>query len=220
MSLGAELPMDIRALKLRPGMFLQALPDADGSAGCELQFAAIIGGKGIMVVPITDTVETPSLIFGQIRRFRGFTGLFDFSFSTEVLQSFEQPFVYTLLAYPKDVLARRVRNSPRIPTALPAYVRRSNTPAPLPSVIVDLSVAGAMVASSESIGSNGEVLRLSFSVLVDGRPADLILEASICHSTALENKEGIRTGLAFKNLSRNDSLLLSYYALAQSSAVN
>lgn len=208
--------MDLKGLRLRPGMFLQLLSPS-GKHSCEAQFCAAIGGRGIMVVPLDDTTSNGGLTPGETRRVKGFTGLYDYEFDADVIQHFTQPFAYTLLRYPAAVTARRVRSALRIRTALPAYVRREGTDA-VAGVIVDLSAAGAMVATSSELGAIGDTAKLHFALVLEGKSYDLNVPASICHGAANDAGEGHRTGFAFKDLTRNDRLLLRHFALLSSEA--
>ncbi|HEX5755986.1 MAG TPA: PilZ domain-containing protein [Arenimonas sp.] len=210
--------MDLKGLRLRPGMFMQ-LQSRAGKDSCEAQFCAAIGGRGIMVVPVDDAQPNGGLHPGETRRVKGFTGIYDYEFDADVIQHFSQPFTYTLLRYPSAVNARRVRSSLRIRTALPAYVRREGCD-PVAGVIVDLSAAGAMVATSGEMGAIGESARLHFALVLEGKAYDLNLPASICHGAVNDNGEGYRTGFAFKELSRNDRLLLRHFALLSSEGVD
>lgn len=206
--------MDLKGLRLRPGMFMQ-LQSRAGKESCEAQFCAAIGGRGIMVVPVDEAQPNGGLSLGETRRVKGFTGLYDYEFDADVIQHFSQPFTYTLLRYPSTVSARRVRSSLRIRTALPAYVRRGRGE-PVAGVIVDLSAAGAMVATSAEFGAIGDTARVHFALVLEGKAYDLNLPASVCHGAINDNGEGYRTGLAFKNLPRQDRLLLRHFALLSS----
>lgn len=206
------LPLTLRALKLRPGMFLQTRPLAPGATDGEAQFCAAIDGRGIMVVPLSEDPRA-ALRDGERRLVHGFTGIYDFSFEAEVLQSFTHPFAYTLLSYPREVSARRVRNAQRIRTTLPARVTPQNGAA-VEATLVDLSPAGAMLKSASVLGANGEQATIRFVVEIEQQQFELAVTGTVCHSGRCDSGEGYRAGYAFKQLGRNDRLTLQHFALA------
>jgi c-di-GMP-binding flagellar brake protein YcgR len=134
---------------------------------------------------------------------------------SKVLQTFEKPFVYALLAYPAQVDARLVRQSMRVKSSLPTSVRMENKDAPsqphnVDVSLVDISVAGAMIKADSSLAAIGETLSICISVNFEGTPNQLVLQAKVCHNNKSASGEGYFIGLAFKNLTQNDKLVLHY----------
>jgi hypothetical protein len=202
--------MSLRALKLRPGMFVQTQTTRGDGESIEAKFCAAIEGKGLMLVPLPEGRRP--LKDGEPHRLRGFTGIFDFAFDSQVIQSFTHPFAYTLFAWPATVKARRVRSALRIPTALPVQV---DAPAgPRQAIIVDLSCAGAMLRSVKPIGAVGSSATLGFSITVDERPFALVLSGTICHSAPCDSGDGYRTGFAFGGVGRNERIALQNFTYA------
>jgi len=208
-------PVNLRALRLKPGMFLQTQPmSAANSVRHEAQFCAAIEGKGIMVVPIGGDAIKAELKAGEGQIVRGFTGIYDFTFHSHVISHFTHPFAYTLLAYPEQVQARRVRSALRIKTSLEGTLQRTASSDRLEITVIDLSVAGAMVLSRVSPGAIGDGAKLSFKLSVDQTVYDMRLDASICHTGKAEGEDGYRTGFAFRNLGKQERLALQCFALA------
>ena len=210
----ARLPF--KALGMRTGMALQTRRLVEGASKKESQFFGAIESKGVMVGPMgPDGVKT-ELEEGEVCVVRGFTGQYEFSFLSKVLQTFEKPFAYALLAYPSQVDAKMVRQSMRTKTSWPTKVGMANTAhATLDVTLLDLSLQGAMVEAESSLGTIGEVIPLQMQVQVDGAPAALHLKARICHNNRSATASGFFIGLAFAELSQQDKLLLHY--LTQSS---
>ncbi|MBK9235466.1 MAG: PilZ domain-containing protein [Rhodoferax sp.] len=206
--------MALRDLRLRPGMALQTRRLVEGASKKESQFLAAIEGKGVMVGPVGPHGASTELEEGEVCVVRGFTGQHEFSFVSKVLQTFEKPFAYALLQYPKKVDATLVRQSMRIKTSMPAELTLggdANTSAPATGVtLIDISVAGAMVRSKASIGAVGDLVNLAFSVDFEGAGVQLTLAASICHSHSPMGQEGCLIGLAFQGLTQHDKLVLHY----------
>jgi hypothetical protein len=205
-------PLSLRALKLRPGMFLQTQSTTPGTGSGEAQFCAAIDGRGIMVVPLSDDPRD-ALRDGERRIVRGFTGIYDFAFEAQVLQSFTYPFAYTLLSYPDTVNARKVRKAQRIRTALLAKIAPERGPA-FKAMMVDLSPAGAMLTAANALGNNGDHATISFTIALADQQIELSIAGTICHSGRCDSGEGYRAGYSFKQLSRSDRLTLQHFALA------
>lgn len=209
----ARLPL--KALGLRTGMALQTRRLVEGTSKKESQFFGAIEGKGVMVGPLgSDGVET-GLTEGEVCVVRGFTGQYEFSFLSKVLQTFEKPFVYALLAYPTQVDARLVRRSMRTKTSWPTTVRVPGATAQpghpeLEVQLVDISTSGAMVKASTALATIGEIIQVSVSLNVNDAPITLSVAGRICHNNKAPVDDAFFVGLSFKNLTQNDTLLLHY----------
>ena len=205
--------LPLRALRLRSGMALQTLRIVEGAAKKESLFLAAIEGKGVMVGPVGPDGAKTELEEGEVCIVRGFTGQHEFSFLSRVLQTFEKPFAYALLLYPKQVDARLVRHTMRIKTSMPATVSLAEeaNPGAAPSLqvtLIDISVSGAMIRSPDALAAIGSGVSLSFALDFDGSPVRLALPATISHSARVQ--DGYCTGLAFKTLTQHDKLVLHY----------
>lgn len=209
----------LRGLRLRPGMALQTRRIVEGASKKESLFLAAIEGKGVMVGPVGPDGAKTELEEGEVCIVRGFTGQHEFSFLSKVLQTFEKPFAYALLQYPKQVDARLVRQSMRIKTAMPAVVtlplESSGVGASTRSAaLIDISTSGAMVSCATGLGAIGSVVNLSFQVDFEGAPVELNLVTSICHSSnssgTANGQDGFFIGLAFKSVTQHDKLVLHY----------
>lgn len=206
--------LPLRALRLRAGMALQTRRIVEGASKKESLFLAAIEGKGVMVGPVGPDGAKTGLEEGEICIVRGFTGQHEFSFLSRVLQTFEQPFAYALLQYPKHTDARLVRQSMRIKTSMSAVVSQPDDDSGLApasnATLIDLSTAGAMVRSATSLAAVGADVALSFSVDFEGAPVHLALRCTICHSSPTSERDGYFTGLAFKAMTQHDKLVLHY----------
>lgn len=209
----------LKALGLRTGMALQTRRLAEGASKKEAQFYGAIDGKGVMVGPLgPDGVKT-ELDEGDICIVRGFTGQYEFSFLSTVLQTFQKSFAYALLAYPAQVDATLVRQSMRTKTSWPSTVqvppKNGSADAGLQeAALVDISLQGAMIKISSSLATVGDMVTLNMSVTFDNAPLQLHLAASICHNNRGANDASYYIGLAFKNLTQHDKLVLHFVTQA------
>jgi PilZ domain len=205
----------LRSLKLRPGVALQTQGVAPGSPKLEAQFLAAIEGKGVMVGPQAASSGKSLLKAGDEYTVQGFTGQHDFSFKAQVIQTFDVPFVYALLVYPKVVQARMVRRSMRMKTSLPATVSLPGGSRVVSAMLIDVSPFGAMVHAPGIVGVIGDLVNLAVGVDFEGELVNLAIPAVLCHSHQADAGDGVHVGLSFKTVSQRDRLILHY--LAQSS---
>lgn len=207
--------LSFKVLKMRAGLALQVQPsDATGRAQ-DAQFLAAVGQKGIMLGPFRSD-EKIHLTVGVEYLVKGFNGQYDFSFRSKVVQNFEQPFAYALMAYPESVNARLVRSAMRIKTSLPATATPAGQSQAQDITVIDLSHSGAMVHSPIPLGGFGDVVNLSLPFEFENEPINLLIPSIICHSYKREEGVGVNVGLAFKPNSRDDKLMLHLLAVSAS----
>jgi hypothetical protein len=210
--------LSLRALRLRPGMFLQAAPLQAPKRRTEAKFCAAIEGKGLMVVPLHEAAPGPEWQDLAELQVSGFTGQYDFQFPTRVLGSFAVPFAYVLLSWPAQVEARRVRSALRIATSLPAMAWGQNPASTVPARVLDLSHAGAMLDLGSPLGGNGQRISIALELPLDGGAHALELSGPICHSSSGAAGDGTRVGMAFEGISRTEKAMLQNFTLNQLAA--
>lgn len=196
----------LKALGLRPGIPLQVRRLVKGASKKEAQLFGAIENKGVMVGPQGQEGEDPGLGEGEVCIVRGFTGQHEFSFVSKVLQTFERPFAYALLAYPAQVDARQVRQSMRTRTSWPITLHAGS--AMQQGQLVDISPQGAMVCTPEAMVPVGASLTLEIRAEFEGQPTTLSLVAVVCHSHKPGASSVHFTGMAFKELGTQDKLVL------------
>ncbi|MFN7863884.1 MAG: PilZ domain-containing protein [Curvibacter sp.] len=202
------LQTTLKALGLRPGIALQVRRLVEGASKKEAQLFGAIENRGVMVGPQGSEGEDPGLTAGDVCIVRGFTGQHEFSFVSKVQETYTQPFVYALLAYPNQVDARLVRQSLRTKTSWPIMTLAAEQRQD--GHLVDLSVQGAMVHTRLSVAAVGKTLTLAILGMVDGEPSPITLKATVCHSHASQDGSGHLTGVSFHGLTQHDKLVLSY----------
>jgi len=211
--------MPLKALGLRPGMALQTRRLVEGAIKRESQFFGAIESKGVMVGPQGSEGEDTGLAPGEVCIVRGFTGQYEFSFVSKVLQVFDSPFVYALLAYPSQTDVRTVRQSMRTKTSWPITAQALPKHGVaigelLLGSLVDISPQGAMLCLPASLATVGDAVRIVIEALVENVPTRLTLSAVICHNNKSKTDETYFAGVAFRNLTQEDKLLLHYLTKA------
>ena len=199
----------LRALRLRPGMFLQ-LHTGHGQPAVEAKFCAAIENKGVMLVPLENSGPASGWVENLKLEIRGFSGQHDFNFPARVLGNFSIPFAYLLVSYPEKVEARKVRSALRIPTAIPAQAQANG--GRQSAQLIDLSSAGAMLELQGNGVAVGEELKLGFEIEFERKAYSLQLSGRVCHATSSDSNH--RLGVAFSNVGKADRLLLKAYTLA------
>ena len=211
--------LSLRSLGLKPGMAMQTKRLVAGATKVESQYFGAIEGKGVMVGPLGSEGAKTELVEGEVCVVRGFTGQYEYSFLSKVLQTFEKPFAYALLAYPARVDAKLVRQSMRTKCSWPTTVlapRPVGDGKTISVDLIDLSVSGAMIKAATSVAAIGSNIKLTMSVNVDNVPIELHLNSSVCHNNRATYEEAHFIGLAFKGLTPHDKLVLNF--LTQSSS--
>jgi c-di-GMP-binding flagellar brake protein YcgR len=207
--------MPLKDLGLRPGMALQTRRMVEGASKKESQFFGAIESKGVMVGPQGPDGEKTELQPGEVCIVRGFTGQHEFSFLSKVLDTFEKPFAYALLAYPAQVDAKLVRRSMRTKTSWPTTVQTlgkdgTATGQVVEAMLVDISMQGAMINSPSSLATVGDTIKVTILAVVEEVQTSLTLSAAICHNNKSKTGENYFVGMAFKNVSQQDKLVLHY----------
>jgi hypothetical protein len=204
-------PMTFKSLGMRTGMALQTRRLVEGATKKESQYFGAIESKGVMVGPMGPDGAKTELEEGEVCVVRGFTGQYEFSFVSKVLQTFEKPFAYALLAYPSQVDARLVRQSMRTKTSWPTLVTLPDSPnQTIQTTLLDLSLQGAMLEAPSQLGTIGDVIKIQMHVQVDETPVTLALSARICHNNRSAGSAAFFVGLAFKDINQQDKLLLHF----------
>ncbi len=202
------LQITLKELGLRPGIALQVRRLVEGATKKEGQLFGAIENRGVMVGPQGPEGEDTGLTEGDVCIVRGFTGQHEFSFISKVLQTYEKPFVYALLAYPTQVDARQVRQSLRTKTSWPVTVQLGELK--LDGQLLDISMQGAMISTSTATAAVGKTLDLSIGAVVEGEPTTLALKATVCHAHKAADGACHFTGMAFHGLNQQDKLVLHY----------
>lgn len=205
----ATVRLPLKQLGLRAGMALQTRRLVEGTSKKESQYIGAIESKGVMVGPIGSGAEQTGLTAGEVCVVRGFTGQYEFSFLSKVLQTFEKPFVYALLAYPALVDAQLVRQSMRVKMNWLTRISPQGQ-GPMAATLIDLSSAGAMLVTHTPAGAVGDEVTLQMQVDVDGTAIALVLQARVCHTNRLPADNNVCTGVAFIATTAQDKMALGY----------
>jgi hypothetical protein len=211
----AQVPL--KSLRLRAGMFLQTQRLEKNSPTYEAQFLGAIDDKCLFVVPVgTFSIKT-GMKANETFVVRGFTGQYDFHFVAKVIQAFdftfrEPAYAYAVLSFPDVVKARKVRNSVRIKTSLPATATPRSGAASVDATIVDLSVDGALLSSAADLGAVGDLVNIAFSIGPDDERVYVEALARICHAQPGPEETRL-SGVLFENIGDRDRLRIREFVV-------
>ncbi len=197
-------------LRLRPGMPVQAQRALKGAPKLDVQFLAAIRDKSVMVGPLGSDKWTSEIQNDEDYVVFGFTGQYDFVFTARVIQTFEDPFTYALLAYPAAVKVRKVRSDMRIKISISGNATGSGGTGPIAVTLVDASTSGALIKAPAAIGAVGDQVALDFSVAFASNKLQVSSLATIRHINNSDNGDGVNMGLQFQSLTQTDKLALHY----------
>jgi len=151
-----------------------------------------------------------SIVIGKNYIIQGFSGQHDFSFSSQATQIFKEPVAYAMLVYPDSVAARVVRKAIRTKISLPAIASLHGNDIAHDVTLKNVNMSGAKMDSVSRIGPPGELVNLSFEVDVEKSKVNVALPCSIRYTTKSESGDGYSTGVEFKDITRDNQLVLHY----------
>ncbi|MES9872407.1 MAG: flagellar brake protein [Candidatus Sedimenticola sp. 6PFRAG7] len=159
---------------------------------------------------------------GQILAVRMLHGSHIKGFMTKIIHVASAPYPYLHLGYPAEVESIAVRNSERVETNIQAIARNTfqldTEESWQPVLIQDLSMSGAKMLCSESLGDLGDKLEIQFKLNVCGVEETLDLVASLRKEKTYRGELGHGEwrhvcGIEIHHVNRFQKLLLGSYLL-------
>ena len=198
------------SLDLKPGMVMQTQRLIEGAPKQESQYFGVIAGQGVMVRPVGETTPRSLLSPGDICMVRGFSGRYEYSFLSEVLQIAQEPCTYAVLSHPPYVEARTVRQSLRAKAAWPTRVKPAGAARWNVVEMVDIGTGGAMVQSESLKAQVGGQVDVQLQLMVEHQALTLQLQAMVKHTSPSPLGKARFFGLEFIAPSTQDFLALYY----------
>ena len=198
------------SLDLKPGMAMQTQRLIEGAPKQESQYFGVIAGQGVMVRPVGETTPRSLLSPGDICMVRGFSGRYEYSFLSEVLQIAQEPCTYAVLSHPPYVEARTVRQSLRAKAAWPTRVKPAGAARWNVVEMVDIGTGGAMVQSESLKVQVGAQVDVQLELMVEHQALTLQLQAMVKHTSPSPLGKARFFGLEFIAPNTQDFLALYY----------
>ena len=199
-----------KSLDLKPGMAMQTQRLIEGAPKQESQYFGVIAGQGVMVRPVGETTPRSLLSPGDICMVRGFSGRYEYSFLSEVLQIAQEPCTYAVLSHPPYVEARTVRQSLRAKAAWPTRVKPAGAARWNVVEMVDIGTGGAMVQSESLKVQVGAQVDVQLELMVEHQALTLQLQAMVKHTSPSPLGKARFFGLEFMAPNTQDFLALYY----------
>ncbi|MFC1773143.1 flagellar brake protein [Pseudomonadota bacterium] len=196
--------MEHSDLKIPVGEHLQ-LQTRDGHDDRRLQVRVVGYMPGASLLVTTPKVGDKVMIMREGQPFvvRMMIGNRIVGFATTVLRSCSRPFPYLHLSYPDEMEQITVRKSQRVKVKLFASLKNDNPDyqfkKPHPATVVDLSIEGALVVSSEQLGDEGDKISLN-CVFKVGAAEKLLALPAIIRNIQMGNSDEYGEGSYYHGL--------------------
>jgi len=204
-----EVEVSLQELRLKPGTELIMIDSKAKPLPHKTQFVAIFVGKSLLVTLMVDDTNKIAMREGENYLIKGFTGKYDFSFYSDVLQVDKSQF-NARMSCPLSVSVKLVRNQLRAGLSLSTSITNKSVTSTV--VVTDLSPGGAGIFSKVPLGTIGELLQMKVPVVFEKNNIVLELTSEICH--IVQTDQGIKTGVEFVKTSQHDKLMLHYFVNA------
>jgi hypothetical protein len=141
---------------------------------------------------------------------RTFQGTSAFRFLGTALKVAFEPFPHVYLEVPQNVEQRKIRNKTRATVLVSAVIE---TPASTQCVVVDLSVGGGRIATSDDVVlDRDQSIKIELTLEMMGSQYNLSLRATVARNFGASNPEHPRVafyGISFESLSELDACVLN-----------
>jgi len=134
-----------------------------------------------------------------------------FGFTSTVIEMCSSPYPHFHLSYPSELDRIEVRQSERVPVAIPVTVHNA-AGGSVDAEVRDLSASGALLIGPAATGNPGERVEFELPLVSGPMTRTLSVKASVRNAAALSQTPGsaprYRSGLQFVELSAEDRLFL------------
>jgi c-di-GMP-binding flagellar brake protein YcgR len=208
-----EVQLAFDQIKLVPGDLMQLQPLLERQTDrYTVHVVGVMRPKSVLVTNPTVDGRLILVRDGQTFLVRAFSGLNVCAFKAGVLKSNLVPFPYLHLAYPDNVQAMRIRRDMRAPVnIIVAIYAREGGDQIAAGRMVDISVGGARVHSSDAFAQKGDRVHFAFKVRLDDMEEVITTAAHIraLSEEADENGKPVRImGMQFDELSQGQRLII------------
>lgn len=206
-----KLDADFAAIGLNPGTTMQIHAVADHSSTHHwVKFIGFIKDDCILTTLPFKYGNGMWIQKGEDYVVRGFNGRSAYAFTSQVIGECTSPFLYIYFSWPKNIESLTVRDSLRVDISLPVNVSLSDSSS-VATMLHDLSISGAMIDSSKTLGTIGDQVKTELIINIDGNTVNISVPATIRNVHHKDDLDGFKTGLQFFGICQNDLLALNYY---------
>ena len=202
-------PATSKEPKLR--LIIGALLSVSRRSGGRISARVLGMREGASIIAHIPSGAFVELLEGDEVEVRYLAGRTAYGFKTTVLRVCVSPYPYFHLAYPISIQDVEVRKSERVAIAIPAVAVISSG-SQTEVQIRDLSCTGALLVSPVSLGSPGDVFKLSFEPRLGEIKRGFELNATVRNTQAAEpspgEKPSHRVGVRFDTLPESDEIFV------------
>lgn len=200
---GDEMALDFNGISIRAHarVLIQTLEDV-GKRRYYGRYVRAMRDVSVLIVTPDDLWlhENQRLIV------RVFSERYTYAFHTHLLRSHCRLSPYFSLAYPASMMAKRVRTSQRARAGILGQVRLgAGGDNPIPAVVWDVSTSGAVVELEQSLGTEGDMVSLHFTLRFEGGASEMQIKGRI------RNARDVVVEVEFYDMDAADRLLLHYF---------
>jgi hypothetical protein len=184
-------------------------------------FCSIVGFvKGeYLIVKQPPNMQVSPFREGDKLTVRVFSGIKVCSFNVTVMRLYDHPAHYFHVSFPDKVIGTSLRSAMRIKVDIPATITKPADAAfrASPVLLDNLSVSGALMASSMEVGKQDEQVQLQFSVFSPPIDVEMSITANaVIRNVSLLDESGDEkkylTGVEFMGLDSTSQIVLQNLA--------
>ncbi len=172
--------IDFDDMNLQVGVRLQVMPKQSNSP--TVQYTSLVGFVTneylLLQIPQQDgaAVDLPA---GTEVALRVFSGVSVFTFDARVEAVMKTPREFMVLSFPDNIQKVGLRKAVRVKANIPVRIVNPATREVLKEAMLsDISLSGALVSTSNPLGSTGDTIHIEFSILVQSQNEDVAITTS------------------------------------------
>lgn len=172
--------IDFDDMNLQVGVRLQVMPKQSNSP--TVQYTSLIGfvANDYLLLQIPQQDGAPvELAAGTEVALRVFSGVSVFTFDARVEAVIKAPRQFLLLSFPDNIQKVGLRKAVRVKANIPVRIINPTTREVLKEAMLsDISLSGALVSTSNPLGSTGDTIHIEFSILVQSQNEEVAITTS------------------------------------------
>ena len=217
---GAQCDFEDMHLHVGDKVQIEMLEAHDNARHLTTLIGYLKGVSLLVKTPIVNGLSLPMGV-GDAIVVRVFSGMKAYAFNAKVERVCLSPFAYVHLSFPANIRSMEVRKAMRLRVDMPATamkVKDRENAVPIPVIISNLSISGALIDSGADLGDIGDFVALAFTLRIQPNEyeADLKVDAMIHtinkrHSADFAGREFFEYGMEFPMLPMPEAIMLQNF---------
>ncbi|MFT3721256.1 flagellar brake protein [Pseudorhodoferax sp.] len=172
--------IDFEDMNLQVGVRLQLMPKQAKAPA--VQYTSLIGfvADEYLLLQVPQQDGTPvDLAPGTELALRVFSGVSVFTFEARIEAVVTSPRTFLVMSFPENIQKVGLRKAVRVKANIPVRIMNPVTREVLKEAMLsDISLSGALVSTSNPLGSTGDTIHIEFSVMVQSQSAEVSFATS------------------------------------------